>query len=428
MGLGVRKFFAVAVAAIVGATLSVQVAHADNRRTDRTPLIKNPIKAIDMFNKGYAVDFFPGEVVEVENEEGKGKKPEAVEKTEDTKGQADSKSAQVDKATEHKKSSEAPLSADEKLKGPVFVGDYESKDSLAPDETPRVRINKEAPAPFINMADSHMRGDKETAAKYADQYVRYQQNFFFEVRELTQLIGEALIRQKQIDEDDWHGVPQLIDYEFAKTRRETGDVFKPSHDVAMERIKPDTHNQAEIYYFFNFNCAWCRYMAPDVERLYQSVKNDPNIKIVGLTMGATPKDWMKEYREYTGLTMPILEGEKIAKAFNVRFVPALVVVAPNGKRAYLKTGAQTFDHMYEFVRKVQGLPVTVTPELQRIASLKIGEIENAKVEPGKNLDVWLRDENERKDLERRLNSPGTTAKVKKTSQPVRGKKVTLEKF
>jgi len=422
VGLGLRnKIFVIAFAVFATLAVSARTAQADNSRSDRR-VLKNPFKAINMFEKGYASDFFPGSVEELDNEEAKEKKPEGDAKLE-------SEEKEVAKApTNEKTSAKEAEPAKDKLKGPVFVGDYQPEDSISPDEDPRVRINKDAPAPFINMAESHMRGDHETAARYADQWVRYQQNFFFEVRELTELIGQALIRQKQIKEDDWRGVPQLIDYEFAKTRRETGDLFRPSQDVAMDRIKPDAHNQAEVYYFFNFNCAWCRYMAPDVERLYQSVKNDPNVKIVGLTMGDTPKEWMKEYRDYTGLTMPVLEGEKMAKAFNVRFVPALVVVAPNGKRAYLKTGTQSFDRMYQFVRKVQGLPVTLTPELRRIAALKIGDVENAKINEGKNLDVWLRDENERREVEHRLNNPPTGARAKMVSAPVRGKKVTLEKF
>src|SRR5262249_26283116 len=154
--------------------------------------------------------------------------------------------------------------------------------------------------------------------KYADQFVRYELNYFYQVREMTKLIGEALVRNKQISEDDWDGVPQYIDYEYAKRRRDNGIAIKPQHDDAMSRIKPDRKNQADVYYFFNFNCEWCRKMTPDVERLYQAVKSDSRVRMVGLTIGPVPKAWMNEYRAYTGLTAPVLNGESLAKALGVR--------------------------------------------------------------------------------------------------------------
>lgn len=263
--------------------------------------------------------------------------------------------------------------AGKSARGPVFVSSDPASHILPPDQDPKIRINPEAPGPFIGMVAAYQDGDMELAERYADQWVRYQMNFFFEVRELTQLIGEALVRQRVIDEDSWDGVGQLIDYEFAKTRKETGAVLKPQYDRALERIKPDPRNEVEIYYFFNLNCSWCRYMASDVERLWRATKNDRKVKMVGLLLDQVPQPWIDEYRSYTGMTMPIYSGPDLAKAFNIRFVPAMVVVTPNTKKAYLKTGQQVFSRMYEFIRRAQGLPATLTPELQAIAATPIGE-------------------------------------------------------
>lgn len=427
-----RRVFGGWVLALAVLCLPTTDAAADTRLPDRPadrPIVKNPFKSPAMFRKGFAN--FSVDVEELENEEAALIRARQAAPVNAAAPETPQRAPQNQvNAAEQRGMIAAKNPLTDGTNGPLVVGDFKPEDLLPPDQTPQVRLNPDAPAPIFGIMSCMRTGDKECAAKYADQWVRYQQNFFFEVRELTQLIGEAMIRQGQIDDDDWRGVPQYIDYEFAQARRATNDLFKPSHDIAMKRIKADSKNQAGVYYFFNFNCEWCRVMAPDVERLYQLTKNDPNVKMIGLTLGKVPKEWLEEYRAYTGLTMPIMEGDEVAKSFGVRYAPAIVIVAPNDKRAYRKTGAQTFERMYDFVRHVQGLPSTITPEYQRVAALKIGEIENAKVKPGKNLSVWLRDENERRIVERRLNAQQQAPQKAASAEPKRpkGKSEIVEKF
>ncbi len=382
-----RNSWAVAAGVLLATSVYAPIAGAENHPR---ATVKSPLDSLTIFRKGFANDFFSGKVEQLENEEA-AQKAKAVADTEKQMASAAQPAAlqPVDIQVEQPK---APTTL------PV-VGAFKPSDLLPPDQVPAIRLNEDAPSPIFGMVQNMRSGDRETALAYAGSWVQYQQNFFFELREMTQLIGEAMVKQKVISEDDWDGVPQYLDYEFAKTRKETGALFKPTHEVAMKRVKPDSRNQAEVYYFFNFDCSYCRLMAPDVERIFRTFKFDRNVKLVGLTMGPTPKEWMNEYRKYTGLTMPVLEGEKMAKTFGVKFAPALVVVAPNNRHAYLKTGKQSFANMYDFIRTVQGLPSTVTPEIERIAATPVGEIETAKFNPGKNLQQWLGDD-EREEVER----------------------------
>ena len=258
---------------------------------------------------------------------------------------------------------------------PVFVGDHYSKHQPGPDGDYPVRLNEEAPAPFIKMVKADREKKYAEAEAHADQFVRYLANTMFEVRKYTKYIGRALIRNGFIKEDDWDGVEQLIDWHFAKAREENYAAIRATHDQAMKNVTPDPNNQAEIYYFFTLNSQWSRRMAPDVERMWQVAKRDPRISMVALTLGPQPKDWIESYRHYTGLTVPIKEGQEVAKAFDVAFAPAVVVVAPGRKQAYLKTGQQSFTRLYEFVRTVQGLPVELTPFVEQLINTPIAEFE-----------------------------------------------------
>ena len=262
--------------------------------------------------------------------------------------------------------------------GPVFVSEGAARHILPPNETPKTRVNDDAPGPFVAMFDAYQRGDTVTAEQYADQWVRYQMNFFFDVRSLTQLIGEALIRQKVIPEDDWDGVQQLINYEFAKTRQENGAILRPQYEHAMALVKPDPQQQIEIYYFFTMNCAWCRRMAPEVERLWRTVQYDKRVKMVGMVITPSTQELLREYRDYTGLTLAVYDGQDAAKAFDIRFVPATIIVTPGSKKAFLKTGHQAFPQLYEFARRAQGLPYDLTDDLRQLALSPIGKMEEQR--------------------------------------------------
>lgn len=402
-------------------------------------VIRDPQSRISIF-KNYSVRNFFGPVVDVNDSDEKAAaekvevakadaaktdpakldatKPGAPEAapSESSKGAADPAQAKAGAANQPQQAQAPESRASLARPGPVFVDKFKPGDLLPPDQDPRVRLNPEAPAPFIGMALAHQEGDKELAEKYADTWVRYQQNIFFEVRELTTLIGQALIRQKAIEAEDWDGVEQYIGREMAVVREERGEVFRPTHGKAMERIKPDPGGKADIYYFFTLNCTHCRAMASDVERLWRSVKDDPNVRMVGVTLGTYPELWVQQYREYTGVTFPILNGEELAKAFDLKFVPAIVIYAPGGKAAYRKSGQQSFANMYDFVRHVQGLPSTVTPMIERLVTTPIGQVERDLVERGE----WKKSEI--------MTSDGLKLKTVRVELPKAGKAVTIERF
>ncbi len=258
----------------------------------------------------------------------------------------------------------------------VFVSKNPASHLTDPDKDPRVRINPEAPGPFIGMALAHQQGKRELATRYAGQYVRYLVNLMYEVSELTRYVTDALVREKLVDDEEVMGVGQYLDIEFARSRKDSGAVIRPTHEHALQRIKADPKHEIFVYFLFSLSCQYCRDMAPDMERLWRVAKGDSRIKMAGLVLGDAPPAWLKSYREHTGLTMPIVPGAEIAKTFQIRFLPALVVISPNTNISYLKTGQLEFSRMYELIRTAQGLPKEMTPEVYKLAyQTKIGELE-----------------------------------------------------
>jgi hypothetical protein len=178
---------------------------------------------------------------------------------------------------------------------------------------PQVRLNPEAPAPFLAMARAYQLGDREMAEKYARQFVRYLNNVIFQVKDLTQIIGQAMIQEGIIDEEDWVGAEQYLDRELSSARATSGSMAKATHEEALRRITPDPKGEVEVYYFFSLSCSWCRQMGPDIERLWLVNKKDRKVKFVSLSTAAMPTEWATAYKQYTGMTMPMFEGTAIAK-------------------------------------------------------------------------------------------------------------------
>lgn len=250
--------------------------------------------------------------------------------------------------------------------------------------------DKNAPISFQCLTKAVLDKNHPLAEQCADEFVNYMVTLMFNVRQITHFINGALLRRGLIDEEAAQYVDDWVAKGMAEAGDSSGSIIKATHDEVLRRVDSDPKQEVEIYYFFTLSCSYCRYMSGDIERMWLVAKNDPKIKMIGLTVDPTPKDWLESYRKYTGITMPILDGSGYAKSFNVGFVPAVVVVAPNLKKAYRRSGEQQFERLYEFVRKVQGLPATMTPAIKKLISIPIGYEEkyaSAGDKPGVGKDV-----------------------------------------
>ena len=250
--------------------------------------------------------------------------------------------------------------------------DKPAKSRPASEKQP-LRIEKDAPSSIRDGFSALVSGDKQTAQAYASRWTQYMTDMMFYIREWTALVAKTLHDQGKLDEEGYYRAPDMIDQALVEARKDMGSVFSPSHQDAMRKVEADPKGEVEVLYFFSLNCKFCRTMASDVERLHQATKNDPNVRMTAVTLGKTPDSWLDSYKKYTGLTLPIAQGEKVARQLQVAFVPAVVVVTSNSNKAYIKSGEQSFENMYEFVRVAQGLSGEMTSETNKIKNSKVGQ-------------------------------------------------------
>lgn len=231
---------------------------------------------------------------------------------------------------------------------------------------------------ILDMRQCILKGDEACKKEAADRYVAYMKQLMFLVREITTAILEAYNRAESTDEEDKVGSTQLGEYLAAQASMDTMGKALIDKDDVLKRVNADPENMAHVFFFFDLSSNFARNMAPDVERLWRALKHDRRVKMVALVTKPTPRAWIDSFREYTGMTVDIYEGEKYAKAFGIALSPSLVIVAPSSSTVYLKAGQTTFESMYELVRAVQGLDRKLTPELQKLKSIPIGFVEQQK--------------------------------------------------
>lgn len=236
-------------------------------------------------------------------------------------------------------------------------------------------LDQNSPDSFKAMVESIQKGDRQGAKEGAMGFVGYLRELMYMVREITHYTVEAMVEDGEKDEEEVRGVEELLEWNMAQARKASNLPVKPNQKTSLEKIKqPDSEGKAEVYFFFALNCKYCREMAPDVQRLAFALKDDKRVKITGYVIGKPPKDIMKSFVEYTGLDIPIFPGEEAAKTLRMSFMPSLLVVSPSNNTSYLRTGGQSYKHMFEFVRKVQGLPLEMDKKQIALASLSIGQI------------------------------------------------------
>ena len=98
--------------------------------------------------------------------------------------------------------------------------------------------------------------------------------------------------------------------------------------------------------FWATHCGPCKKTLPALQAVYQRYKDDPKVVImsVNLDMGAQRVPMVSRYMQSRKLSFPVLmDTGALANAYNVQFIPLLVVVDPDGKVMKAEVGIKGQD-------------------------------------------------------------------------------------
>jgi len=117
---------------------------------------------------------------------------------------------------------------------------------------------------------------------------------------------------------------------------ETGTVY------TQENFK----GKGVVLFVFTFECPHCRRAMPFIKDIYRQ-----GHQVLGVVYSTRPKELDKK-RKKAGLTFPITIGTKeFQKAFNIRGVPTMILIAPDGTIAGRFTGSQGAKRLQESLRE-----------------------------------------------------------------------------
>jgi cytochrome c biogenesis protein CcmG, thiol:disulfide interchange protein DsbE len=105
----------------------------------------------------------------------------------------------------------------------------------------------------------------------------------------------------------------------------------------------------------NFWAAWCgpcRREQPGLQRLWEEVQGAGDVQLLGVNFKDDPAAAREYIREF-GVTYPSVADEgPVAHEFGVPYLPATVIVDPQGQMQYRLLGAQPEERIGEYVEEL----------------------------------------------------------------------------
>lgn len=86
--------------------------------------------------------------------------------------------------------------------------------------------------------------------------------------------------------------------------------------------------------FWATHCGPCKRTLPALQKVHERYKDDPSVAImsVNLDHGRDRDALVRRYMDHYTLNFPVLmDSGALSNAYNVQFIPLLVVIDPNGK-------------------------------------------------------------------------------------------------
>lgn len=114
----------------------------------------------------------------------------------------------------------------------------------------------------------------------------------------------------------------------------------------------DYKGNGVIIYFWATWCPYCNDETDDIQAIYKNYRDD-GVMVLGLDVGENA-DLARKYRDYKGLTFPILDDStsQVAAQYGLRGFPTHVFVDPSGVITYIASGALDYNNLEQLVSEM----------------------------------------------------------------------------
>jgi hypothetical protein len=262
-----------------------------------------------------------------------------------------------------------------------------------------------APKPYRAAIAALEIGDEELAAKYMIQYERYQKRLEDIQNKLVAIEGQVMMKEDMLpagawpDGEEYKEFRYLRDLDFreqdkekqkemeldryrgeldSKARQAIARAKQSQYELLPEEAAPvaDSLNEKEeranarrllagrvpvdplgkvdVYFFFRPYNKDAIAMAPDLERLYQSVKQDPKVNIAAFAMGTDGAGAVHGFKRDAKLSVPLMKGTMLAQRLNVSVSPTMVFLTQTKSKPHYEEGLRNFYFMDELLKIMQG--------------------------------------------------------------------------
>ncbi|MCB0338119.1 MAG: hypothetical protein KDD53_00880 [Bdellovibrionales bacterium] len=269
--------------------------------------------------------------------------------------------------------------------------------------------DKEAPAPARAMQVAFELGHQELAYEYAKQYARYLADVESRVDDVTGMIGKAMVSEGILKKNSWAADKRYDKYDELlskdleartdkvleeKLDNQTGGMLAkaieeerearsqaearrqqeespvvPIDDETEEQIAAwreqtrkalrekapvDPFGEVFIYFFFSAYDKQSLAMLPEIEQLWQKVKDNKKIKFEALYIDELAENKIAKFKAATKITFPITFGKEYAQQLKIVDFPTVTVIPKNIKQGVIERGYRRFFYLDELVSLMTG--------------------------------------------------------------------------
>lgn len=134
------------------------------------------------------------------------------------------------------------------------------------------------------------------------------------------------------------------------------ELVERARAVALIKNKApvDQKGEVDVYFFFRPRDKHSQQMGYDIQKLYKQYKDNPKIRIIGLTMEVEDAPALQAFRFSNQSTFPVQNGAMLAKKLNVKSVPTTIGVARTSGNALVEEGRRSYYYIDELVKQIRG--------------------------------------------------------------------------
>ncbi|MDC0358778.1 hypothetical protein OAO01_08180, partial [Oligoflexia bacterium] len=119
------------------------------------------------------------------------------------------------------------------------------------------------------------------------------------------------------------------------------------------KVPIDPQGKVDVFFFFRPKDVRSLQMGSEAQALFKRAQQDKRINFIGYTFDNVTDSSIAAYRQKTGVTFPVLNGQLLAARMELKVSPTTIVIAQSTGKSVVQEGIRPFYYLDELVAAMQ---------------------------------------------------------------------------